>query len=112
MNQDQKSRAAGFMFIFCGALLGYLAIWTPYQQALRGEPQVALNRGGIALAILFPIMGVILAALGQAASDHMKTHFGAKKTPRGWAYIITIGAVALVTFFVVEAKFEALGYTM
>ncbi len=112
MTQDQKSRAAGVVFLVCGALLGYLAIWRPYQEALRGVPTVALNRTGIAMAILFPIAGLILATLGESASAHLRQHVGPTKTRRGWAYMLVIGAVALATFFIVERRFEALGYTM
>jgi hypothetical protein len=111
MDQDQKTRLGGLFFMLSGGLLAYLAIWRPYQQALAGSPTLSLNRTGIGLAILLPLMGILLAVGGETVSNHLKAHTAGEKTKRGWAYLIVIGAVALGAFLLVQSKFEALGYT-
>ncbi|MBC7840910.1 MAG: hypothetical protein H7099_01270 [Gemmatimonadaceae bacterium] len=101
------------MFLIVGgALLGYLSIWKPYNEALTGSQTIQLNRTGIALAILFPLMGVILAIGGEAASNHIKAQTTGKKTKLGWVYIAIIAAIALGVHWVVETRFESLGYTV
>lgn len=112
MNQDQKSRVGGLFLIFGGALLGYLSIWTPYKEALTGSQTIQLNRTGIALAILFPLMGVVLAIGGEAASNHIKAQTTGKKTKLGWVYIALIAAIALGVYWVVQTKFESMGYSI
>jgi hypothetical protein len=111
MNQDQKSRLGGFFFIFAGAVLGYLSIWTPYQAALAGSQTLTLNRTGIALSIILPLAGIVLAIGGEAASNHIKAQTAGRKTKLGWVYMIIIGAIALGVFFAVESKFESMGYS-
>lgn len=111
MNQDQKARLGGLFFVLAGAALTYLAIWRPYQAALRGEPTVSLNRTGIALGILLPLMGVLLATGGESVANHLKAQTNGKRTALGWVYIVVFGAIALSVYVVVEAKFTALGYT-
>jgi drug/metabolite transporter (DMT)-like permease len=111
VNQDQKTRIGGLFFIVCGAVLGYLAIWRPYQSALGGSASVSLNRMGIALAIVLPLAGAILVAGGEAASDHIKAQTVGKKTRLGWVYLLLIAAISLAVFLLVQSKFAALGYT-
>ena len=112
MTQDHKSRLGGLVFIIGGAVLGYLSIWTPYQEALAGSQSVSLNRSGIALAILFPLLGVILIIGGEAASDHIKAQTSGKRTKLGWIYTAVIAAIALGVYYVVQHKFETMGYTI
>lgn len=112
MTQDHKSRLGGLVFIVGGALLGDLSIWTPYRDALAGSQSVSLNRSGIALSILFPLMGVILIIGGEAASDHIKAQTTGTKTKLGWVYIVIFGAIALGVYYLVQHKFETLGYTV
>lgn len=112
MDQDQKARLGGLFLLCGGALLGYLAIWRPYQAALSGAPTVSLHRMGIALAILFPLLGAMLIAGGEAVSNHIKAQTTGKKTKLGWVYVVIIGAVAVGVYLVVESKFKALGYTI
>jgi hypothetical protein len=112
MDQDHRARLGGVFFVLMGALLGWLSIWRPYQAALAGSPTVQLNRTGIALAILLPLMGVALAVGGEAVVQHLKANTGARKSARGWVYIVLIGAVALGAFLMVQSKFEAMGYTI
>jgi uncharacterized membrane protein YozB (DUF420 family) len=112
LNQDHRIRLGGLFFIVCGAVLGYLSIWTPYKEALAGSQSLVLNRGGIALAILFPLMGVVLIVGGEAAADHFKAHTKpGQRTVRGWVYVAIIGAIALGVFYAVQHKFETMGYT-
>ncbi len=112
MNQDQKSRLGGLFFIFSGAVLGYLSIWSPYQDAVSGSQTVTLNRTGIALSILLPLVGVVLAIGGEAVSNHLKAKTVGKNTKLGWLYIAIIGAIALGVYYAVETKFESMGYTL
>ena len=112
MNQDQKSRLGGLFFIISGAVLGYLSIWTPYKDALSGSQTIQLNRSGIALSILFPLMGVILAIGGETASDHIKAQTTGTKTKLGWVYIAIIAAIALGVYLVVKTRFESMGYSI
>ena len=111
MDKDQKARLGGLFLMLSGGLLAYLAIWRPYQSALAGSTTVSLNQTGIALGILFPLMGMVLVAGGEAVSNHLKAHTAGTRTTRGWAYIAIIAAIALGTFLFVERRFEALGYT-
>ena len=112
VNQDQKARAGGLFFIVGGAVLAYLSIWLPYQQARAGAQTVSLHRTGVALAILFPLMGIILAAGGATAANHIKAQTAGRKTRLGWVYVVIIGAIALGVYLIVERKFEAMGYTI
>ena len=112
MTQDQKTRLGGLFFILSGAFLGYLSIWRTYQEALAGSRTLVLNRGGIALSILFPLMGVILAIGGEPVMQHIKTHTAGTRTKLGWLYVAIIAAIALGVYYVVQAKFESLGYTV
>lgn len=112
MDQDQKARLGGLFLIISGCVLGYLAIWRPYQDALSGSPTVSLNQTGIGIAILFPLFGILLVAGGESVSNHLKAHTAGTKTKRGWAYIALIAAIALGTFLFVQSRFEALGYTI
>jgi hypothetical protein len=112
MNQDQKSRLGGLFFIVAGAVLAYLSIWTPYKEAIAGSQTISLNRTGIALAILLPLMGVVLAIGGEAASNHIKVQTVGKKTKLGWVYLIIIGAIALAVYYAVQTKFESMGYSI
>ena len=112
MSQDQKTRLGGLFFIVSGFFLGYLSIWHPYQDALAGTQTLQLNRGGIALSILFPLLGVILIIGGEPVMQHIKAHTAGKKTKLGWAYVAIIGAIALGVYYVVQSKFEAMGYTV
>jgi nicotinic acid mononucleotide adenylyltransferase len=112
VNQDQKTRIGGLIFIIGGAVLAYLSIWTPYREALSGAQTVALNRTGIALSILFPLMGAVLVAGGEAVNTHLKAHATGKKTIRGWIYIAIIGAIAIGVYYAVQSKFESMGYTL
>ena len=112
MNQDQKSRLGGLFLIFGGALLGYLSIWKPYTEALTGSQTIQLNRTGIALAILFPLLGVVLTIGGETASNHIKAQTSGKKTKLGWVYIAIIAAIALGVYWVVQTKFESMGYSV
>jgi hypothetical protein len=111
MNQDQKTRIGGLFFILCGAVLAYLAIWRPYQAALAGSATVSLNRMGIALAIVFPLVGAVLTAGGEAASDHIKAQTVGTKTRLGWLYLLLIAGISLSAYLLVQSKFAALGYT-
>lgn len=112
MTQDHKSRLGGLVFIIGGAVLGYLSIWTPYTDALAGSQSVSLSRSGIALSILFPLMGVILIIGGETASDHIKAQTTGKRTKLGWVYTAIIAAIALGVYFIVQHKFETMGYTI
>lgn len=112
MTNDQKNRLGGLFLIFFGAVLGWMSIWRPYQAALAGTPSLSLNRTGIAVSILFPILGLLLAIGGESVNNHIKAHTATgKRTRLGWLYIICIGAVALTVFWIVERKFEAMGYS-
>ena len=111
MPQDQKTRLGGLLFIVSGALLGYLSIWRTYQEALAGSQTLVLNRGGIALSILFPLMGIVLAIGGEPVMLHIKAHAAGKKTRLGWVYVAIIAAIALGVYYVVQSKFEAMGYS-
>jgi hypothetical protein len=113
MTQDHKNRLGGVFLMIGGAVLAYLSIWRPYQAALAGSATVVLNRTGIGLGIIFPILGAILIAGGEAVNEHMKAHMvRGNRTKRGWVYIAIVAAIALGAYFVVESKFEALGYTV
>jgi heme/copper-type cytochrome/quinol oxidase subunit 3 len=112
VTQDQKTRLGGLLFIVSGAFLGYLSIWRTYQEAVAGSRTLVLNRSGIALSILFPLMGVILAIGGEPAMVHIKAHTAGRKTKLGWAYVAIIAAIALGVYYVVETKFESMGYTI
>ena len=112
MDQDQKTRLGGLFLIISGAVLGYLSIWLPYQHARSGAQTVSLNRTGIAMAILFPLIGVVLAAGGEAVNSHLKAQTVGKKTKLGWVYIAIVAAIALGVYLIVENKFEAMGYTL
>jgi hypothetical protein len=112
LDQDQKTRLGGLFLIVGGAVLGYLSIWTPYKEAQTGAQTVALSQGGIALSILFPLLGVILAIGGQAVNEHFKAQIAGKKTKLGWVYIAIIGAVALGVYKYVEHRFALMGYTI
>ena len=112
MNQDLKARLGGLLFVFAGAVLAYLSIWQPYTQARAGAQTVSLNRTGIAMAILFPLMGVILVAGGEAVANHIKAQTAGKKTKLGWVYVVIVGAIALGVYLVVERRFEEMGYTL
>ena len=110
MDQDQKTRLGGLFLLCSGLALGYLAIWRPFQAALTGSASVTLNRTGIGVAILFPLMGAVLIVGGEAASNHLKAQTTGKKTKLGWVYIAIIGAIALGAYLAVESQFKALGY--
>ncbi len=110
MDQDQKSRLGGLFLLVSGAVLGYLSIWRTYQEALAGSQTLVLNQTGIGLAILFPLMGVVLIVGGESAMNHLKANTAGKKTKRGWVYIAIMGAIALGVFYVVQSRFEAMGY--
>ena len=113
MTQDHKNRLGGGVLLIGGAVLAYLSIWRPYQDALGGSNTVLLNRTGIALAILFPLLGAILIAGGEAVNEHLKTHMTrGNRTMRGWVYIAIVAVIALGAYLLVESKFEALGYTV
>ncbi|MCC7051824.1 MAG: hypothetical protein IT355_01070 [Gemmatimonadaceae bacterium] len=112
MDQDQRVRLGGVFFVVMGGVLGWLSIWRPYQEALGGSPTVQLNRTGIGLAILLPLMGVLLAAGGDTVVQHLKANTAGRKTPRGWLYIGVIAAIALGAFLLVQAQFESMGYTI
>ena len=112
MDQDQKSRLGGVFFVVMGAVLGWLSIWKPYQEALAGSQTLVLNRGGIALAIMLPLMGILLAIGGDSVVQHLKAHTGEKKTTRGYIYLGVMVVIALATYYTVQSKFEAMGYTM
>ena len=112
VNQDQKARAGGLFFVGGGAVLAYLSIWLPYQQARAGAQTVSLNRSGITLAVLFPLVGLILTAGGETAANHIKAQTTGKKTKLGWVYVAVIAAIALGVYLVVENKFEQMGYTL
>ena len=113
MNQDHKARLGGLFLMCAGAVLGYLSIWRPYQQALSGSNTVLLNRTGIGLAILFPLLGAILVAGGEAVNEHFKAQrVAGKRSALGWAYIVIVGVIAIGAYLLVQSKFEALGYTI
>jgi hypothetical protein len=113
VNQDHKARLGGLFFLCAGAVLVYLSIWRPYQEALAGKHTVMLNRTGIGLAILFPLLGAILIAGGEAVNEHVKAQrVAGRRTIRGWAYIIIVGVIAIGAYLVLRSKFEALGYVI
>ena len=90
-----------------------MAIWRPYQAALAGSSTVTLNRTGIGIGLLFPLLGVLLMLGGQSFNEHLKTQTTTgKRTRLGWLYIVAIGAIALTGYLVIESKFRALGYTV
>lgn len=112
MDQDQKTRLGGLFLIGGGAVLGYLSIWTPYQEAQTGAQTVSLSQGGIALSILFPMLGAILIIGGQAVNEHLKAQSTGKKTKLGWVYIAIIAVAALGVYKFVEHRFALMGYTI
>jgi hypothetical protein len=112
VNQDLKARLGGLFLVFGGAVLAYLSIWKPYTLARGGAQTVSLNRTGIAMAILFPLMGIILVAGGEAVANHIKAQTAGKKTKLGWVYLVIIGAIALGVYIAVERRFEEMGYTL
>ncbi len=79
---------------------------------MTGSQTIQLNRSGIALSILFPLMGVVLAIGGEAASSHLKAQTSDKKTKLGWVCIAIIAAIALGVYWVVQTKFESMGYSL
>jgi hypothetical protein len=110
VNQDHKTRLGGLFFILGGAVLGYLSIWRPYREAVAGSQTLSLNRSGIGLSILLPLMGIVLVVGGETAMNHLKAQTVGKKTKLGWLYLIVIGAIALGVYYAVQQKFEAMGY--
>lgn len=113
MDQDQKVRLGGLFFVVWGGVMAWLSIWTPYRDAMAHSPTVSLNRTGIALAILLPLMGVALAIGGETFVEHFKANAsGDTKTMRGKVYIAVIAAIALAAYWAVERQFEAMGYSI
>ena len=112
VHQDHKTRLGGLLFILGGAVLGYLSIWRPYREAVAGSQTLSLNRSGIGLSILLPLMGIVLVIGGEAAMNHLKGQTVGRKTKLGWFYLILIGAIALGVYYAVQTKFETMGYTV
>ena len=111
MNQDHKTRLGGLFLMIAGTVIGYLAIWRPYQAALAGSNTVSLHKSGIAVAILFPLLGAVLVAGGDAFNEHFKAQVVGKKTKLGWLYLGIVATIAIGAYTLVTAKFEALGYS-
>jgi uncharacterized membrane protein YidH (DUF202 family) len=111
MNPDLKARLGGVFLMLCGGGLAWYTIWRPYQQAVAGAPSVSYSTKGIALGVLFPLVGLLLAVFGARLNDHVKElNAGGKFSLRYWIYIAVVAAIAIGSFLYVKSRFTALGY--
>jgi uncharacterized membrane protein YidH (DUF202 family) len=111
MNDDLKARLGGVFLILCGGGLAWFTIWRPYQQALAGEPSISYSTKGIALGVLFPLAGLLLAVFGARLNDRVKQLNATRKgSVQYWLYIAIIAAIAIGSFLYIKSRFTALGY--
>jgi hypothetical protein len=111
MNEDLKVRLGGVFLVVAGGVLGWLSIWRPYQAALAGSASVSLNTKGIALAVLFPLLGLMLAGGGSRLNEHFKAVKQQGKSSRvTYLYLAVIGGIAIGAYLYVKSVFAGLGY--
>lgn len=108
MSDDLKTRLAGLAFLAGGALFGWMFIWSPYQDALNGAPEVHYSTKAFLLVPACFVFGVVMLTIGTRYA-----YRNAEKkqlTPLGWALFGLIVLLTGLSWWWLESQFSALGY--
>jgi hypothetical protein len=108
MSDDLKTRLAGLAFLAGGALFGWMFIWSPYQDALSGEPEIHYSTKAFVIVPMCLVFGLVLATIGTRYA--YRNPEKKQLTPLGWALF---GVMILLTggiWWWLETRFAALGY--
>src|SRR3954466_15210538 len=81
-----RQRMVGLLLLAAGAGIAYISLYSPLQEAERGEEKVSLSMKGAILCPLLIVAGAMYAALGERA----KVICGTREEPSWLAWVVFI----------------------
>jgi len=109
MSDNLKTRLAGLAFLVGGAVMGWMFILMPYRAALAGAPEVSYSTKAFLLVPACLVFGVTMLTIGTRYA-----YRNAEKkqlTPLGWALFALIIVLTGLSWWWLESRFAALGYS-
>lgn len=108
MSDDVKTRLGGLAFIAGGLLFGWMFIWSPYQDALSGAPEVRYHTKAFLLVPAALVIGAVMLTIG--GKYQYRNAEKQQLTPLGWAIFALIAVLTGLGWWWLESQFSALGY--
>lgn len=109
MNQDLKARLGGLLALVVAGVIGWWAIWTPWQDALHHQAQISYDLKAFVTTPALVVAGLFFLIFGNSVPyrDVEKQSL----TPAGWILVIVIGVAALAGWWWFHTQIASQGYT-